>query len=99
MDKAWYHARQAAFLDPGNQEAVITFNNLMHELELSCNIGKDSSKEEVIAAFGKPDIDSENGCMLRYGLSRLIFKNGKLAERDTISGMRGLWISATPQPL
>lgn len=101
IDKAWYRARQAAFVDPSNEEAVINFNILMSELEAAHNLGKGSSKEDVKAALGEPDMDSEenNSSIYRYGLSLLIFKDGKLSERSTISGVRGVWIVPPAKPL
>src|ERR1700688_2374343 len=33
IDKAWYSARQAAFLDPTNKAAVITFTSLFCNLK------------------------------------------------------------------
>lgn len=97
IDKAWYHARQAAFLDPGNEEAVTNFNNLLDELETFYNIAEGSSKEDVKAALGEPDMDSEDhDCTLRYGLALLVFKDGKLIEKTIISGVKGVWIIASP---
>ena len=63
----------------------------MFHLEAAHKIEKGSSKEDVIAALGEPDMNSEeNNCSIfRYGSSLLIFKDGKLSERSTIFGVKG----------
>lgn len=87
IDKAWYQARQAAFLDPGNYEAVTTFKSLLNQLIQSHNIKHGSSKEEVENAFGEPDdfLEGSND-VIQYGLCILLFKEGKLVGKSMILG-------------
>jgi tetratricopeptide (TPR) repeat protein len=79
METAWYHIRQAVLLDPKNPEAIKRFYAMWDYLKNKKDIKIGIAMEDLILAFGLPDLESrvENSTKtdLIYGMIIFQFNN------------------------
>jgi len=57
--KGWFHMRQAVLIDPGNDQAVASFESYWAHLERSGKVRVGAAASEVFSALGGPDLSNE----------------------------------------